>query len=195
MPSQDRAKASHRINLVDGAHSARTRRMPVLNRKNTMIKHIVGIDPGNDGGAAYLSGLSGSLIATVNDIADPFRLIAEWGYYGFKPDNTVIYLEDCAEHLPAASIMRSMALGIGYLHGVFAGHRYRVIKVLPRIWQKQILGKVPQGMTKPYALDRVYDLWPDHQWIPERKKRPHEGIVDAALIGLYGYQELKTQNK
>jgi hypothetical protein len=50
-----------------------------------------------------------------------------------------------------------------------------------------MLGKVPAGKTKEYALTKARELWPDETfYATARCSTPHTGIVDAALIAEYG---------
>jgi len=48
-------------------------------------------------------------------------------------------------------------------------------------WQR-MLGKVPQGRTKEYALATARSLWPDETFILPRCRVPDDGVVDALLI-------------
>jgi hypothetical protein len=67
-------------------------------------------------------------------------------------------------------------------------------RILNYDWQPTMLGKVPQGKTKEYALNKVKQLWPDETFLAtKRSSVPHDGMVDAALIAEYG--RLKTQTQ
>lgn len=60
-------------------------------------------------------------------------------------------------------------------------------RVTPQRWQKAILGKLEKGQTKPAALTKAKQLWPDEKWLATpRSRTPHTGLVDAALIAEYG---------
>lgn len=39
---------------------------------------------------------------------------------------------------------------------------------------------------KQIALSVATKQWPDQNWIPPRCQKPHDGIIDAALIALWG---------
>lgn len=56
----------------------------------------------------------------------------------------------------------------------------------PQQWQRDML--IPgKGDTKQRALVTAQRLWPGRDWrASERCRKPHEGIVDAALIAEWG---------
>ena len=53
-------------------------------------------------------------------------------------------------------------------------------------WQRSMLAGI-EGDTKQRALIAAQRLWPGQDWrASERSRKPHDGIVDAALIAEYG---------
>jgi hypothetical protein len=59
--------------------------------------------------------------------------------------------------------------------------------VSPRRWQKEMLADIPGTDTKQRALVAARRLWPNADWmIPKGCRKPHDGIIDAALICEYG---------
>ena len=81
-----------------------------------------------------------------------------------------------------------MSISFGKMIGAFEVTGFRVERVQVRDWQREMLGKkIPKGMTKPLALAYARRRWPDQDWLAStRCKLPHDGIIDAALIALYG---------
>jgi hypothetical protein len=58
-------------------------------------------------------------------------------------------------------------------------------------WQPMLLGRVPKGQTKTYALKAAAGLWPYECWLAStRCTTPHDGMVDAALIAQYARLKL-----
>jgi len=55
-------------------------------------------------------------------------------------------------------------------------------------WQR-ILGKVPQGRTKEYALATARSLWPGETFILPRGRTPSADAVDALLIAEFIRQQ------
>jgi hypothetical protein len=64
--------------------------------------------------------------------------------------------------------------------------------ILSQKWQKQFWTKpkMPKGQkfdTKGAALDVARKLWPKESWLKtDRCTKPHDGMVDAALLAEYG---------
>jgi hypothetical protein len=55
------------------------------------------------------------------------------------------------------------------------------------MWQKVMLPGCAKGDTKPAALARARQLWPAESWLASpRCSKPHDGMIDAALIAEYG---------
>jgi hypothetical protein len=54
--------------------------------------------------------------------------------------------------------------------------------------------KMPEGMkfdTKAAALNQANQLWPDNDWTAtKRSRKPHDGMIDAALIAEAGRRKL-----
>lgn len=73
--------------------------------------------------------------------------------------------------------LRSLCEVVGIRH-----HR-----ISPQAWQRSMLPNCAKGDTKPAAKARAAQLWPRETWIPNtRSKKPHGGLIDAALIAEYG---------
>lgn len=65
------------------------------------------------------------------------------------------------------------------------GFRHRLVQ--PREWQAKMLPGCAAGNTKPEALIRAKQLWPDEQWLlSPRCRTPDSGLIDAALIAEFG---------
>ncbi len=52
--------------------------------------------------------------------------------------------------------------------------------IVPKVWQKEIIGSVPKGMAKKYALAYAQKRWPELNL-----KKKDDGIADALCIALY----------
>lgn len=170
---------------------------------------IIGIDNGLSGGLVAISRQHGLIIAKTpmpvitrslhrpkktNEIhaAEVVRWIADVTDY--RP--CLVVIEECPEHANRASTMRSMGISYGILIGAITGgltgYRVAVVRSGNSLdsWQRAILGKVPQGKTKPAALAVASDLWPDEKWLASpKRKTAHDGMVDAALIAEYARRE------
>jgi hypothetical protein len=104
----------------------------------------------------------------------------------------VIAIEECPEHSQQKSIMRSMAISYGKLLGALEvglpSHRVVIVRSgNPKdSWQRAMLGDLKQGETKPAAIAKARELWPDETWLATpRSTKPHTGMIDAALIAQF----------
>lgn len=153
------------------------------------------IDPGVMGAMVALSpaaGLDPSFVSplpvTLHDTRTAPDIVTIMGHLALYPrENLTVVLEQCAPHMPHATSLRSMALGCGMIEGMLLARRYRYATVPAQRWQKEMLGKLAKGETKPAALAAARRLWPrlDAWAIPSPAKKPHGGIIDAALLAEY----------
>ena len=84
--------------------------------------------------------------------------------------------------------MRSMAMSAGKILAVLEAKGFKKVhRILSFDWHPAVIGKIPQGKSKEYALAKARELWPDESWLAtDRSTTPHNGMIDAALIGEYG---------
>ena len=154
----------------------------------------IGIDNGLTGGLVALSDHPGPPIlswtmplkakAKGNEVSAEFvwDFLDKWD----RTDITVI-LEAPGKYSPGLLALCSMWDSFGAIRGVLESRGVRHHRVDPQVWQKAMLGKVEKGQTKPAAYARARQLWPDEDWLATpRSTKPHEGLIDAALIAEYG---------
>lgn len=159
---------------------------------------MIGIDIGCNGGIALLEE-SGDII----DLTKP-RLRREdgkqeWdGYWlanlleEYRHMETVMYIEACGYHYRDVKAARSLAMCEGIVVGVASSLGYGIERVQAKVWQKALMGKIPQGRTKEFALDYAQQRWPRADWTKsKRAKKADDGFVDAALVALYGLHKDK----
>ena len=85
----------------------------------------------------------------------------------------------------------SVASSFHSIRGFFETKFLPFERITPQSWQKAMLGKVPAGKTKEYALSKAREIWPDEKYLAtSRSYRPHAGIIDAALIAEYHRRKL-----
>jgi hypothetical protein len=154
----------------------------------------IGIDNGLTGGLVALSDYPGPLIESwpmpIQSKNKGNEVNAEfvWAFLD-KWDRAYItvILETPGKHSPGAQALCSMWDSFGAIRGVLESRGIRHHRIAPQTWQKAMLGKVEKGQTKPAALARARQLWPDEKWLATpRSTKPHEGQIDAALIAEYG---------
>lgn len=162
---------------------------------------IVAIDPGVTGGIAVLEG--GKLIeayampnrkAKVGKEIDYERLAEIFSDVSNRFDVSLVVIED-VHSLFQASKQSNFTFGENYgiVKGVVAGCKLSISKILPKEWQKIAWKGVPvlkktDGTkdTKAMSLFAFNKLFPnDNKKVlaTKRSRVPHDGIVDAVLIG------------
>ena len=153
---------------------------------------IVGVDNGLDGGLCAISAFDGGII---DKIAMPtmqrskkrevaVTVINDW----LTSLNTpfTLAIEEPLAHAKSSQAVRSMALSFGKLVGMAEVKGYDLMRVSVHKWQKQMLGNVPKGRTKIFAMQKAEQLAPAENWLKNKRCRvPHDGMVDAYLIAKY----------
>ena len=77
----------------------------------------------------------------------------------------------------------TFGMGFGLVKGVVLGLRLPLVEVTPQEWKRKILKGYPKGSEDTVAKK----LWPNQSFLAtERSRKPHDGIIDAALIAEYG---------
>lgn len=154
----------------------------------------IGIDNGLTGGLVALSDHPGPPIAMIpmptrgkakgNEV--DAKAVWEWIYFTGGTACTVI-LETPGKHSPGAQALCSMWDSYGAIRGILESRSIRHHRITPQQWQKRMMPGCAKGDTKPAALAKAQSLWPHESWlVTPRSTKPHEGLIDAALIAEYG---------
>jgi len=156
----------------------------------------IGIDNGISGGLAAISDHHGLIIDMLpmpvtkhrsrNEIN--IRMVHLWlsEVTGGNLSNADYIIEE-PNNSRTPSTAYSVASSFHSMRGFFETKLLRFSRITPQSWQKKMLGKVPAGETKAYALAKANELWPGELFrASSRCKTPHDGLVDAALIAAYG---------
>lgn len=153
---------------------------------------IVGIDNGLDGGLCAISAFDGGVI---DKIAMPTMQrskkrevatakINEWLVNLNTPFTLAV--EEPLAHAKSSQAVRSMAMSFGKIVGMAEVKGYDLMRVSVHKWQKEILGNVPKGQTKIFAMEKAEQLAPAENWLRNKRCRtPHDGMIDAYLIAQY----------
>ena len=153
----------------------------------------IGIDNGLTGGLVALSDHPGAPIAMIpmpvkakakgNEV--DAAAILDWLVVDceFRIIEITAIIEIPGKHSPGVQALCSMWDSFGAIRGFLETRGIRHHRVAPQTWQKAILGNVEKGNTKPAALAKARQLWPGEAWLATpRSTKPHEGMIDAALI-------------
>lgn len=116
------------------------------------------------------------------DAHEVARFLSQW-----EPQHITVILETPGKFAKGVQAISSMWDSYGATRAVLECGGYRHHRIPPQRWQKAMLPNCKKGDTKPAALARVRQLWPAMDWrATERSTKPHEGLIDAALIAEYG---------
>jgi crossover junction endodeoxyribonuclease RuvC len=148
----------------------------------------VGIDPGVDGGLAAITP-EGLVLRTMpmfeaggKRFLDE-REIVRW-MMDFAIRNARVFIES-VHAMPKQGVASMFTFGTGWgqVRGICAGLGLSYELVRPQEWQRELLAGQPEGSEYLVASR----LWPAAEWrATDRSRKPHSGIVDAALIAEYG---------
>lgn len=153
---------------------------------------IIGVDNGLDGGLCAISDFDGGV---VDKIPMPTmqrskkrevdaRKINEWLMSLHTPFTLAV--EEPLAHAKSSQAVRSMALSFGKIVGMAEVKGYDLVRVSVHKWQKEILGNIPKGMSKKFAMKIAESMAPEENWLKNKRcRKPHDGMVDAYLIAKY----------
>lgn len=164
-----------------------------------MPELIIGIDNGLDGGLCAISTFDGAIIAKTRmptlQMSKKKEVDIRQVNYWIQGLHTSFELaiEEPLAHAKSSQAVRSMAISFGKLLGMAESHHYDVKRVSVHKWQKHLLGRVPKGKTKEFALELAEQLAPDENWLASgRCRKPHDGMIDAYLIATYIWSGKKS---
>lgn len=146
----------------------------------------IGIDPGLDGGIAVLDeNIWVSTLPVV--LAGKKRNMDEQQMHNilvpFTGLDSLVTIElVSARPGQGVTSMFRFGTGWGFLRGICVGLGLPYQMVRPQEWQKVMMKGQPKGSEYLVASR----LWPGIDWRKsDRAKKPHDGMVDAALIAEY----------
>jgi hypothetical protein len=163
---------------------------------------IIGIDNGISGSLVAISAYHGKVIDKIlmptrpSDKSRECDAVAICKFILKFTCNDVIAvaLETPSKHSPGTLALCSMWDCYGVIRGILESCGIKHVRIAPRTWQAEMLGKVPKGETKAYARAKAAQIWHDEDWLATpRSKKAHEGFIDAALIAEYYRKKLSLQ--
>lgn len=92
----------------------------------------------------------------------------------------------------------SNAANYGILRGMIVMARLPHTLVASQTWQAEMFKDTPKrerkGRSKELAKQIAGRLWPDKTFLAsKRSRKPHEGMIDAAMIAEYGRRRLQGE--
>ena len=159
---------------------------------------FIGIDPGKDGAlvainsdgkvaASFMTGRD--FTTTIGKGSKREYLISRMNYalrcLGGKHNIKLAVIEKQSAR-PGQGVTSTFSTGYGYglWLGVLSANGIPFVEVRPRTWTSSILKDVP-GEGKTLSVYAVLNRLPDLDLTPGRKRKPHDGLADAACLALY----------
>lgn len=167
-----------------------------------MNRIFIGIDPGLDGGIALncYGNLTCTVVPTIKvgkgreiDVMAIQSMINRWPT---ERDDLTFIIEEASKHSPGKLALCSTWYTYGCLITLLKINKVKYETVRPLKWQKTFWTKpkMANGQkfdTKAAALLAAGRIWPDKTWLATgRCTKPHDGMIDAALISEYGRRVL-----
>lgn len=155
---------------------------------------VLGIDPGLKGACVFIENghIEGFLIMPVTGGMSGLDIPSLCNWISHQsPD--VAYVEKI-HSLFVASKKSTFTFGMNYgvLFGILASLKIPYIQVPPKQWQKEMCEgveeKYDQKVRAQIAANRLFPRVD----FTRGKKNPHDGMIDAALIALYGYRKVSS---
>ena len=150
---------------------------------------VCGIDPGKKGGLTIIEDdkLIDRIAMPINDEDNiSWETIADF-LSKHKPN--VVYIEQVGAR-PGQGVCSMFSFGKSYggLFGVCGALKLKVKTVIPRTWQKRLLGEGTH--EKEDTIKFCQTKYPEVSLLATaRSKVSHDGIADSIGIASYGYNE------
>ena len=104
-------------------------------------------------------------------------------------DRDIFAVLEHAQTFPGEGLSTAFTAGRGYgameMALVCSGIAYEIVR--PRLWQKTVLAGVEGVDTKVRSILKCQRRLPDLDLTPGKKRKPHDGLADAACMALYAH--------
>ena len=145
--------------------------------------NIIGIDPGQKGGVAFISDDSAEAIPMpmAGKEVDG-RALAAW--IGLRKPTLVVVEKVGAMPGQGVTSMFTFGRNFGVLLGVIEALGYPYKLVTPQAWKKIVLAGTSRDKTA--ASEHVHQMYPDVELSPGKMRTAHDGMADAVCLAEYG---------
>lgn len=166
---------------------------------------FVGVDPGKDGAIVSFNAECAvenmALMPTITQTKSGKRLYDVHELSGLvtrlsaNPNGAPppVWFIEKQQPLPSrmggANANYSRGYGLAIFEGMLTAEQIPYYLIAPGRWQQTMLRDVIGDDTKARAYIAAQRLFPKVDWRRSSiAKKPHDGLVDAALIGIYGWR-------
>jgi hypothetical protein len=159
---------------------------------------IIGIDPGLSGGIAILTKSGDLMLATpmpktanevsIKDLTALLKSVA---------DHKCLAFVEQAQAMPKNGVVGMFRYGVGFgsVLGCLGALGVSYVLIRPRTWQGMMhKGTDADVHPKKRSLLVAERLFPERNFLASpRCKKPHDGMIDAALIAEYGRRSIQGE--
>ena len=152
-----------------------------------MKTFFLGIDPGKNGGVAYIDTKDGVIGTEAYDVKKLVDLCREI-YHGNDARRTVCCLEKVGAR-PGQGVVSMFNFGqsVGYIKGVLESFGIPYQEITPQKWKKEF----GLASDKALSVEVCRKLFPDIGLLATPKcKKPHDGMAEALLMAEYARRKL-----
>ena len=164
---------------------------------------VIGIDPGKDGALVVLDQSGNTVMSYLskNEFTVRMGKGSKRSYTEARMAQAIDMIDSAHEVLlvaiekqwarPKQGVSSTFSSGLGYglWRGILASHNIRYSEVSPKTWAKEVLKDV-SGDGKARSVYVASQRVPDLDLTPGLKRKPHDGLADAACLALYGLATL-----
>lgn len=155
----------------------------------------IGIDTGKHGGIVALNDkneIIGKWVMPLDVVGEIDLHALDVIFKGLRPSvygDTIVTIEDPGKHAKSSQAIGGMRYGFGIVKQACVSNGIRYNTTSSRVWQSYYWSNRGDRTTKEKALEVAKNMWPDEPFLhpgKPRSRKPHDGMVDAALIALFG---------
>ena len=155
--------------------------------------NVLGIDPGKAGAAVLLVGKEDHAVLAADDVVKGARWeavhqqVTGWlrSMHASYPIDLAVLELHAGRPGEGAVSARTIGIGWGLWLGALSGLGIHTIMPTAARWTGVMLADLP-GEGKERSIALCSAQLPHINLLPGRRRRPHDGIADAACLALYG---------
>ena len=155
----------------------------------------IGIDTGKHGGIVALNSkneIIGKWVMPLDVVGEIDLHALDVIFKGLRPSvygDTIVTIEDPGRHAKSSQAIGGMRYGFGVVKQACVSNGISFHTTSSRVWQSYYWTQRGDKTTKEKALEVAKNMWPKEPFLhpgKPRSKKAHDGLVDAALIALFG---------
>ena len=144
---------------------------------------ILGIDPGQQGGIAWIRGDEYGAIKMPLTRVEVYKHLNE---ITFQPYKKLISVVEAVHSMPKQGVASTFKFGKGYgeVLGILTALGAHVHEPTPQAWKKAILAGTDK--SKVASIQRAENLFPRINLVAPGCRKPSDGMAEALLLAEWG---------